>query len=574
MLIELRIENFAIIDRVELQFGPGLIIFTGETGAGKSILIDAVETILGGRAESTLVRSGADQARVEAVFKLSPQANSGIFPILRRENLLDDPEILTLSREIRLNGRNIARVNGHSVSAALLREVGEQLIDIHGQSEHLSLLRVSQHLGLLDSFAEVEPLLLPFQKTYQRLMAVRRELAELRQTEREAARRTDTLTYQMNEIDSARLKPEEESQLREERNRLANAEGLAAHTQEALFTLDEGSAETPAVSDLMGQVLHALNSLARLDPAQTGLLEQAQVQFDNLSELSRNLRAYQESIEFNPKRLYQVEERLNLIYNLKRKYGDSIDAILAYAEQARKDLEAINHAGERIKALEAEELELLARLGAEGMALSQQRHSQAEKLSQAIETELDDLQMSRTQFNVDFHMRPDPDGVPVQNGQRVAFDATGFERIEFLIAPNPGEGFKPLVKIASGGETSRLMMALKNVLANADQVPTLIFDEIDQGIGGRVGSVVGLKLRSLAQRHQVMCVTHLPQLAAFGNLHFRVEKQLKDGRTLTRVSRLQGEDRVRELAQMLGSVSDGTLQSAREILQTACDALS
>ncbi|HSF80456.1 MAG TPA: DNA repair protein RecN [Anaerolineales bacterium] len=572
MLIELRIENFAIIDRVELHFGPGLITFTGETGAGKSILIDAVETILGGRAESTMVRSGTEIANVEAVFKISPDINPGIFSILQAEHLLDDAELLTLSREIRVNGRNVARVNGHSVSVALLREIGEQLIDVHGQSEHLSLLRVGQHLGLLDNYSGVEYLLHPYQATYHRLLEVRKELTELRLVEQEAARRTDTLTYQINEIETARLKSEEEPQLREERNRLANAEGLAAQIQEAVYILDEGSPETPAVTDLLGQVIHALNSLARLDPFQTNLVELAQIQFDNLNDLSRSLRAYQESVEFNPKRLNLVEERLNLIYNLKRKYGDTIEAILAFADKARLDLEAINHAGERIKELEAEEGELLSRLSQEGLALSEKRHAQADHLSLALEAELDELQMSRTQFNVAFHMRPDPEGVLVNEDQRVAFDSTGLERVEFLIAPNPGEGFKPLVKIASGGETSRLMMALKNVLAKADQVPTLIFDEIDQGIGGRVGRVVGLKLWTLAQHHQVMCVTHLPQLAAFGNMHFRVEKKLQEGRTLTLVTPLEGENRIQELAQMLGGVSEGTLHSAREIMQAALEA--
>lgn len=572
MLIELRIENFAIIDQLVLHFGQGLITLTGETGAGKSILIDAVETILGGRAESTMVRSGTEIANVEAVFKISPNINPGIFSILQAEHLLDDAELLTLSREIRVNGRNVARVNGHSVSVALLREIGEQLIDVHGQSEHLSLLRVGQHLGLLDNYSGVEYLLHPYQATYHRLLEVRKELTELRLVEQEAARRTDTLTYQINEIETARLKSEEEPQLREERNRLANAEGLAAQIQEAVYILDEGSPETPAVTDLLGQVIHALNSLARLDPFQTNLVELAQIQFDNLNDLSRSLRAYQESVEFNPKRLNLVEERLNLIYNLKRKYGDTIEAILAFADKARLDLEAINHAGERIKELEAEEGELLSRLSQEGLALSEKRHAQADHLSLALEAELDELQMSRTQFNVAFHMRPDPEGVLVNEDQRVAFDSTGLERVEFLIAPNPGEGFKPLVKIASGGETSRLMMALKNVLAKADQVPTLIFDEIDQGIGGRVGRVVGLKLWTLAQHHQVMCVTHLPQLAAFGNMHFRVEKKLQEGRTLTLVTPLEGENRIQELAQMLGGVSEGTLHSAREIMQAALEA--
>lgn len=571
MLIELRIQNFAIIDQLELHFDYGLITFTGETGAGKSILIDAVETILGGRAESTMVRSGAETATIEAVFKISPQMHSDILLILQTENLLDDQEFLTLSREIRVTGRNVARVNGHSVSATLLREIGEHLIDVHGQSEHLSLLRVSQHLGLLDNYAGVEHLLRPYQSTYHRLIEVRKELAELRQTELDAARRTDVLSYQINEIETARLKVDEEHSLKDERNRLANAEGLALQTQEAIYALDEGTPETPAVTDLFARVVHALTNLARLDPSQTSLLELAQIMSENLNDLSSNLRSYQESIEFNPKRLNQVEERLNMIFNLKRKYGESIKEILSFAENARQDLERISHVGERIKELEKEEAELLSRLSVEGQALSRYRHEQANKLSQALESELDDLQMSKTQFKVAFQVRPDSAGVSLDNEERVAFDSTGLEQVEFLIAPNPGEGFKPLVKIASGGETSRLMMALKNVLAKADQVPTLIFDEIDQGIGGRVGRVVGIKLWSLSQHHQVLCVTHLPQLAAFGSMHFRVEKQLLDGRTLTRVAQLDGENRILELAQMLGGASDGTIQSAREIMQAARD---
>jgi DNA repair protein RecN (Recombination protein N) len=460
----------------------------------------------------------------------------------------------------------VARVNGRSVHAALLREIGEYLIDIHGQSEHLSLLRVSQHLGLLDSYAGVGDLLAAYQKTYHELQALRRELSELRQAEREAARRIDTLTYQINEIESARLRVDEEESLKDERNRLSNAEGLASLAQEALQALDEGTPETPATSDLFGQAVHALNSLVRLDPSQSALSEQAQLLFDNFSDLVREVRAYLENIEFNPKRLDQVEERIGLIHNLKRKFGESIEAILAYAEQAKRQVDAITHAGERIQELEAEEIRLLDQLGAKGSALSRKRREKAEQLSRSLEKELNELQMSGTRFQVDFHTRPDPHGVPLEDGQRVAFDATGLERVEFLIAPNPGEGFKPLVKIASGGETSRMMLALKNVLASADQIPTLIFDEIDQGIGGRVGAVVGQKLWRLANKHQVFCVTHLPQLAAYGAQHFHVEKVVDEGRTMTRVRQLTDENRLEELAQMLGGISEGTLQSAREIL--------
>jgi DNA repair protein RecN (Recombination protein N) len=460
-------------------------------------------------------------------------------------------------------------VNGRTVSVSLLREIGEYLIDVHGQSEHLSLLRVGQHLGLLDSYANVQDLLETYTKTYQKLQGVRRELLALRQAERESARRIDTLGYQINEIESARLHPGEEETLKEERNRLANAEGLASQAQEALLALDEGTPESSAVTDLFGQVVHALNALSRLDPSQVALNEQATLLFDNLSDLARELRNYLENIEFNPKRLDQVEERLNLIQSLKRKFGESIEAVLAYAEQAHHQLEDITHAGERIQELESDEINLLSQLGKEGRALSDRRREQAALMSHAIEAELLDLQMSGTRFQVDFQTRPDPNGIPMEDGQRVAFDASGLERVEFLIAPNPGEGFKPLVKIASGGETSRLMLALKNVLASADLIPTLIFDEIDQGIGGRVGTVVGQKLWGLAQKHQVLCVTHLPQLAAFGIQHFHVEKVVEEGRTLTRVRELSGENRLLELAQMLGRVSEGTMKSAREILEVA-----
>ena len=589
MLTELHIENFAIIDRLDITFEPGLITFTGETGAGKSIIIDAVETLLGGRAESTLVRSGAEQASVEGVFRIPEATRAAIHAILAREDLLDDPNYLTLAREIRLNGRNIARVNGRSVGAGLLRELGDQMVDVHGQSEHLSLLRVSQHLRLLDSYAisqerdqaggnfspggsnphpGIQQCLTAYNHTYQRLLAVGQELEQLRQDERDSARRVDMLTYQINEIESARLLPSEEEALREERNRLSNAEGLASSTQEALLALDEGSPEAPAATDLFGQVLTALSSLARLDPSQAELYEQGQNLSESLSDLTASLRSYLENIEFNPKRLDQVEERLVLIGNLKRKYGDSIEAVLAFGEQAGQQLDAITNAGERIQELEAEKGRLLDQLGKEGKLLSEKRRAAAEVLSRAIEAELVDLSMSGARFMVDFQSTEDPDGVPLEDGRRVAFSAVGLERVEFLIAPNPGEGFKPLARIASGGETSRLMLALKNVLAKADQISTLIFDEIDQGIGGRVGAIVGEKLWMLARQHQVLCITHLPQLAAFGEQHFQVQKHVQEGRTTTQITPLLGEARLIELAQMLGEVSENTLRSASELIQS------
>ena len=571
MILELRIENFAIIDHLELSFVPGLIIFTGETGAGKSIIIDAVETLLGGRTDITMIRADANMANVEASFSIPEPVRALVSAILEREELLDDPQWITLGRQIRSNGRSAARVNGRSVSSALLKEIGQFLVDVHGQSEHLSLLRVSQHLGLLDSFADIHHTLEAYQAFYKKLLLLRHELAELRLAESEAERRIDILNYQINEIESAHLLSNEEEGLRGERNRLANAEGLASLAQEALLVLDEGDPSSPAVTDLLGQAGHALSGLARLDPSQSVLDEQAQELLETLTELVRTLRDYLENIEFNPKRLDQVEERVNLISTLKRKYGKpgvaTIQDVLAFAQEAHRQLESITHASERIVELEAEQEKLLRELGKTGEELSRQRHRAAEVLETALETELDSLNMSGGKFKVEFLRRHDPEGVLLEDGRRVAFDANGLEHVEFLVAPNPGEGLKPLVKIASGGETSRLMLAIKNVLARADQVPTLIFDEIDQGIGGRVGSVVGRKLRELARQHQVLCVTHLPQLAAFGEQHLHVQKMIEEGRTSTHVESLAGEKRMLELAQMMGEVSEGTRRSAEELLE-------
>jgi DNA repair protein RecN (Recombination protein N) len=566
MLTELHIENFAIIDKLELHFEPGLITFTGETGAGKSIIMGALETLLGSRADNTLIRSEAERANIEATFRIAGHIQHPLHEILKKEDLLDDPDYVTLGREIRRNDRNIARINGRSVGVHIMREVGEFLVDIHGQSEHLSLLRVRQHLGLLDRFTDLSEIISPYQKTYKRIIAVRKELDTLRQAERDAARRMDLLTYQINEIEAANLKSGEDDELQEERNRLANAEGLATLSQESLQLIDEGTLEIPGIIDQIGQVIENLTDLSRIDSSRVQFLSDVNNIFEETQELSRQLRDYLESIEFNPKRLEQVEERLELINNLKRKYGATIENVLAFEEKSRQELDTITNAGERIIELEKEERELLVTLGEQGMALSQKRHAAAEKLEKALETELDDLKMSGARFQVEFQQHADPEGVLLPNGDRVAFDINGLERVEFMIETNPGEGFKPLVKIASGGETSRLMLALKNVLARADHVPTLVFDEIDQGIGGRVGSIVGEKLWSLATQHQVMCITHLPQLAAFGQQHFQVDKQIEGGRTITQVTQIEGEARIKELALMLGEVSAGTLQSAQEIM--------
>lgn len=570
MLTELRIQNFAIIQSLELTLQPGLTTFTGETGAGKSIILDAITTLLGGRAEPTFIRAGAERASIEALFLIPPSNRQAVLDLLKREDLLEDEETILISREIRQNGRSAARVNGHSVPINLLRDLGGFLVDIHGQSEHLSLLNTRQHLNLLDRFAGLHETLTAYQQVYRELRRTQKELENLRQSERDAARRTDLLEYQAREIEEARLQIGEEETLRQERNRLANAENLSSLAQEALSLLDEGLPDTPSLTDLLGQVITALEGLARIDPEQNRLAEQALTVNDMLAEIVRDLRNYLDTIEFNPRRLEQVEERLDLIHRLKRKYGGSIEAALAFARSARQELETIAHATERIAELEEKEKVLRQQLGELAARLSQNRQTAAAQLAKAVEAELADLSMAGARFRVDLRTQADPQGLSLNGGgDLLAFDESGVDQVEFLIAPNPGEGLKPLVKIASGGETSRLMLALKRVLTQADSIPTLIFDEIDQGIGGRVGAVVGEKLWLLARQHQVLCVTHLPQLAAFGDQHFSVRKQVEGGRTSTRVELLEGEARLIELAQMLGAVTQVNLNAARETLQMA-----
>jgi DNA repair protein RecN (Recombination protein N) len=424
-------------------------------------------------------------------------------------------------------------------------------------------------LGLLDRHAHCEQLLEAYQEDHQQLQTTRRHLNELRLAEQDATRRADLLRYQIDEIQAAHLKSDEEGILRVERDRLANAEELASLTQEALQALDEGPQGVSATTDLLGQAIHALSKIQRLDTSQAALHEQAQLLFENLSDLVHKLRTYLENIEFDPQRLQQLEERLDLFHRLKRKYGETISHIMVFAEKAHQDLDTITHAGEQIAELEARSQELLSKLAQQGSLLSLARHSASLKLAEAVQHELNDLHMTGAQFRVDFQQRLDPEGILLEDGRKVAFDATGLEQVEFLIAPNPGEGLKPLVKIASGGETSRLMLALKNVLARADHIPTLIFDEIDQGIGGRVGAIVGQKLWQLARNHQVMCITHLPQLATYGDQHYHVQKTIQGGRTATQVTILEGEDRIRELALMFGELSEGTLRSAFELLEAA-----
>jgi len=523
--------------------------------------------LLGGRAEATLVRAGAEVARVEATFKVAPELRPLVEASLAREELLDDDSAseVILAREVRREGRNVCRINGRVVSLAVLKEIGQWFVDVHGQSEHLSLLRTREHLFLLDRFANLETEREALANVARDLNGVRHELAELRRNEREMEQRLDMLDFQINEITAAKLKPGEDQALLQERTRLANAEKLAALADEAIHALSDGTEETPSAADLLGEAAHALAGLTKIDAALGEQRDQAQALSEQFKDLARDLQNYRENVEFNPKRLDAVEERLELIKNLQRKYGPAIENILAYGEKAQAEREGLTHSGERITELQKKEEALLRRIGQLGLKLSAARRAAGERLGRAIETELADLRMEGAKFGVDLQTEDDAEGAYVE-GRRVAFDSTGIDRIEFLVAPNLGEGLKPLAKVASGGETSRLMLALKSVLARADRTPTLIFDEIDQGIGGRVGTVVGHKLWGLAEAHQVLCITHLPQLAAFGDQHLRVEKLVVGDRTVTRVYALSDAERIAELAQMLGGAGEKTLESAEEIL--------
>ncbi len=569
MIKELRIENFAIIDQLELVFGKGLTTFTGETGAGKSILLDAIEALIGGRAENTLIRADANHANLEAIFSIPSQHKEEILRLLEAEGLLENEQEILFNREIRRGGRNIARLNGRIVTVSLMREIGSYLVDIHGQSEHLSLLTVRHHLHLLDRFSNNQEILDNYRAIYQAVKNVQDDLAELRRVEQDAARQTDLLKYQIQEIDAAKLQLGEEDILRQELSRLANAEKLASLAQHAYTLLEDNSPDTPSVSEMLGDVAKSVHSLAQIDHELDNLLDQSETINSLIADTSRTLQDYIEQIEYNPKRLEQTETRLSLISILKKKYGKDETAVLNFAETARVKLEHISHAEERIAELEQQETMLLQKLADAARILSETRQEAARILSGRVELELSDLKMAGAQFSVSIIHKPSEAGIVMSDGSKIGFNSNGIDQIEFLIAPNPGEGLKPLVKIASGGETSRLMLALKNVLANADTIPTLIFDEIDQGIGGRVGAVVGEKLWHLGGTHQVLCVTHLPQLAAYGNQHIHVYKKVINGRTQTIVEVLDRVRRQSELAHMFGGNSEANRAAAQEVLETA-----
>ncbi len=568
MLHELRIKDFAIIDELTLTLDSGFLVITGETGAGKSIIVDAVNLLLGERSDATLVRGGADRAVIEGIFAIPPALQAEVHALLEAEGLdgeASDEVILT--REVRSSGRSQARINGTTCNLTVYREIGGMLVDIHGQGEHLSLLRPAQHIYLLDRYAGLEDARAGFKEVVRALDQVQAEIKSLLTDEAALARRVDMLQYQVQEIDTAALRPDEEDELQQERNRLVNAEKIAELATEAQYALLGDMGETAGV-DLLAQAAIDLSRLAKLDPTITEYAELAESLSAQADELARAVRQYRETIEYDPHRLDQIEERVEIITRLKRKYGGSIEAALAHADKARAELESITHSEERLAELRTQENRLLRQIGTLAAQLSAKRRAAAQQLTGAIVRELDELKMQGARFEVQIAWEDDPEGCFVED-RRLAFGPNGIDQVEFYMAANVGEPLRPIAKVASGGETARIMLALKSVLTHADQVPTLIFDEIDQGIGGRVGALVGQKLWRLSDRHQVLVVTHLAQLAGFGDAHYRVSKRVQNKRTVTQVQRLDDQGRVDELAEMLGAETDSARQSAYDILMLA-----
>jgi DNA repair protein RecN (Recombination protein N) len=572
MLEELRIQNFAIIDNLELGFASGFNVITGETGAGKSIIIDALELLLGGKADGGSIRAGAEKAIVEATFALKTETQTLVKPVLKREELLetDDTKFVTLSREIRRNGRSSARVNGITVNNEVLREVGAMLVDIHGQSEHLSLLNPRSHLDLVDHYANLLEMRVGLSQVVERVVAIRQEIKVLMSSKAELERHADRLRYDIEQIETAKLIIGEDEDLVAERNRLANSEQLAKLCNEVAALLseeDEHTGRIPAVDQLM-QVAVLLGKLSQIDVDLEYEHDLAVTVSEQAQELAIAIRRYGDKVEYNPERLDEVQERLELLGNLKKRYGSTLEDVLEHAEKAKVELDGIENSEERMEELRKNEEKLLRVIGELAHRMSTARVVAGTQLGERVVQELSDLRMENTRFEVEVFQEEDPEGCYVLN-KRLAFDQTGIDRLQFMMSANPGEPLRPLAKVASGGETARIMLALKRVLAQADQTPTLIFDEIDQGIGGRVGSVVGEKLWSLASNHQVLCVTHLAQLAGYGDKHYRVIKSSGSGRTSTQVIPLEDNERVEELAAMMGTVSETGRQSARDILSEA-----
>ena len=552
---QLTIRNFAIVDHLEIDWQPGLNVITGETGAGKSILIDAVGALLGDRLGPEVVRSGAQRAIIEGVFTISDDLANQIKSTLDDYGLEPEDGALIVSREVAgSGGRGGARVNGRSVPLAVLQELGERLVDVHGQSEHMALLRPREQLDYLDRYAGVVAERVEVSRVVRELRATQETHRKLVADERETARLEARLRHEIAEIDAADLRPDEEDELLDRRARLQNVERLRQSALTAYEALTGDEDNQVGVVDLLGRAVTACVDGGKLDRSLAAESEALNAALIQAEESARALRDYLESIEADPETLERTTERLFLIGDVKRKFGESVLEVLAYAEEARRQLGDIEHRSERLDDMQLREEQLQAELVGASAALSARRQAAACQLSAAVERELADLRLAEARFVVSIE-------------QVAEVDLTGIDRVEFLLATGADEEPRPMARVASGGELARIALALKTVLSRAETRPTLIFDEIDVGVGGRTGPVVGEKLWAVADSgHQVLCVTHMPQVAAFADCHYVVSRAPGE----VRATRVDGGQRVDELAAMLGgSVTDATRSSARELLDRA-----
>lgn len=548
MLNLLHIENIAVIESADISFGTGFNVLTGETGAGKSIVIDAISAILGERAYRDMIRTGEEKASVRAVF-------SQVAPLdWFNENGVPYDRETVIQRDIFLDGKNVCRVNGTLVSVTMLRKLGIQLMNIHGQHDSASLFDEENHLIFLDDFSSNQALRQAYQEKYQAVAALRREIQRMTMDEGEKLRRMETLQYQIAEIEKAELEPGEDEALEERRKLLQNAERLSKGMDEAVEAL-YGGEESDGAAGLLAQAEHALGRLSRFSDSFTSLHERVTDLMYQVRDAAEEAKDMRDDLSYSADELEQIESRLDVIYRLRKKYGTTCQEILDYLEKARKELADIEFADDRLEKLKQKQQKAEKEAWAAAEALRQNRRENAEIMSARILQELKELDMPRVQFSCQF--------------RELELQPNGADAVAFYLSANAGEALKPLSKVASGGELARIMLSMKNVLAEKDQIATLIFDEVDTGVSGRAAQRVAEKLRKLAQHKQVLCVTHLPQMAALADTHMLISKCERDGRTYTSVTPLDTEGRKRELARIIGGthITETTLKSAEEMLR-------
>jgi len=563
MLVQLNISDFALIEQVQLALGPGLNVMTGETGAGKSIIVDAMNLLVGGRASTELVRTGAEKAYIEGLFDCSscPHVSQKLMELGLPAS---EDNTLLLAREVAREGRSFCRVNGRVVPLVVYRSLGELLVDLHGQHEHQSLLRVGQHGELLDCCCGQDVLQQRalVSQLYRRLMQTKEKLENQQRQASEVARRLDYLRFVAMEIDRLQPIPGEEEELQKERERYRHGEKLTNLAKETALLLSGGGKLVPAY-DLLSSAAENLQEMERLDGTVVDLARELEEVVYKLEDIIERLRSYREQLDFNPERAREVEERLYALRGLMRKYGASLAEVCSFREEVAAEIEQLQGAAEREHALTAEYQQVKQEYDHASYKLSSLRHAKAEVFAENVTRELKFLGMDNASFKIGWQTLSEP-------------GPTGYDQMEFLFSANPGEPLKPLAKIASGGEMSRVMLALKVIISENDRIPTLIFDEIDAGIGGLTLQAVGDRLAAVAAKKQVLCVTHAPWIAGRGQKHFHVEKNFVGDRTCVSVNVLDPEARVEELMRMLGSTENKGIarEHAREILKLAekhCD---